>query len=294
MAILWMLLACVFFSLMNAEIKVLSTEVSFFEIIFFRCFISVLIMAAIMSFKGISFKPGEPLLHFKRASLGNGAMYCGFYSLMHLPVAMATTLSYTNPMFQGLIMILIQKGNASRRILMSILLGFLGVVILLHPDIPVSSHIFIMAGLFSGLLTALAYYNVSKLTRCGEPILRVVFWFSLPGAVIGFGVCLVSGITFPTANQLIALIAVGGFGTIGQLAMTRAYSIGETTTVSVISYSTIIFTAFIGYYFFGEKISIIAAGGMLCIALSGILVSIKKHPSPGGKLPIEDANMQQS
>lgn len=294
MAILWMLLACIFFSLMNATIKILSIEVNFFEIIFFRCFISVLIMAVIMCFKGISFKPGEPLLHLKRASLGNGAMYCGFYSLMHLPVAMATTLSYTNPVFQGLIMILTQKGSSSRRILTSILLGFLGVVILLHPDIPASSHIFIMAGLFSGLLTALAYYNISKLTRCGEPILRVVFWFSLPGAVVGFGVCVASDITLPTVNQLIALIAIGGFGTFGQLAMTRAYSIGETTTVSVISYSTIIFTAFIGYYFFGEKTSIIAVGGMLCIALSGILVSIKQSPLSGGKIPIEDKNARQS
>lgn len=294
MAVLWMLLACICFSLMNAAIKILSMEVGFFEVIFSRCFINMLIIAAVMFFKGITFKPDEPLLHLKRASLGNGAMYCGFYSLMHLPVAMATILSYTNPVFQGVIMILTQKGSSSRRILASILLGFLGVVILLRPDIPAGSHVFIMAGLFSGLLTALAYYNISKLTRCGEPILRVVFWFSLPGAVIGFGVCLLSDITLPTVNQLIALVAVGGFGTFGQLAMTRAYSIGEATTVSVISYSTIIFTAFFGYYLFGEKTSAIAAGGMLCIVLSGLLVSLKKHPLPEGKTPIEDKKSQRS
>lgn len=276
MAILWMLLACVYFSLMNVIIKMLSIKVGFFEVIFFRCFINMLIMAAMMFWKNMPFKPNEPLLHLKRASLGNGAMYCGFYSLMHLPVAMATTLSYTNPFFQGVIMVLTQKVTSSGRVLVSILMGFIGVVILLHPDFPVSSHFYIMAGVFSGLLTALAYYNIGKLTRCGEPILRVVFWFSLPGAIIGLGACLISGITFPTISQFIGLVAVGGFGTFGQLAMTRAYSIGEPTTVSVISYSTIIFTAIIGYYFFDEKISVVAAGGMLCIVFSGLLASIKK------------------
>ncbi|WP_162286100.1 DMT family transporter [Pantoea stewartii] len=291
MAVLWMLFACIYFSLMNATIKSLSIEVSFFEIIFFRCFINMLTVSVMMFYKGITFKPNEPLLHLKRASLGNSAMYCGFYSLMHLPVAMATTLSYTNPIFQGIIMVSTQKGRSSSRILASILLGFLGVVILLNPNYPVSSHIFIVAGILSGLLTALAYYNIGKLTLSGEPILRVVFWFSLPGAVIGLGVCLMSEISLPTLKQFIALIAVGGFGTLGQLAMTRAYSLGEATTVSVISYSTIIFTAFIGYYLFGEKISIIAAGGMLCIVASGILASIKKRsPSKINLTSMEEKN----
>ena len=54
-----------------------------------------------------------------------------------------------------------------------VLLGFVGILILLRPDVPSGEYTATLIGLLSGLLTALAYFNVGKLVRTGE---RKVFF----------------------------------------------------------------------------------------------------------------------
>lgn len=99
MVALWMVVASGFFALMGACIKLASTTVGFFDIIFYRSLINVLIVAALIKIQRLGFRTRHLGLHMKRAAIGNAAMYCGFYSLIHLPIATATTLGYTNPSF---------------------------------------------------------------------------------------------------------------------------------------------------------------------------------------------------
>jgi drug/metabolite transporter (DMT)-like permease len=111
MVALWMVVASGFFALMGASIKLASAKVGFFDIIFYRSVINVLIVAALIHVKNLGFRTQHLGLHMKRAAIGNAAMYCGFYSLIHLPIATATTLGYTNPIFQSAIALSLAKVN---------------------------------------------------------------------------------------------------------------------------------------------------------------------------------------
>jgi drug/metabolite transporter (DMT)-like permease len=65
--------------------------------------------------------------------------------------------------------------------------------------------------------------------------------------------------------------------------MTRAYGSGNAVIVSILSYSTIIFSTLLGYLLFGETLSYIAAGGMALIILSGALAILKRAPAKVAK-----------
>lgn len=283
MVALWMVVASGFFALMGASIKLASAKVGFFDIIFYRSVINVLIVAALIQVKNLGFRTRHLGLHMKRAAIGNAAMYCGFYSLIHLPIATATTLGYTNPIFQSAIAFVTTKGQLTGKLLFSVLLGFIGILVLLRPDTPNGEYAATLIGLLSGLLTALAYFNVGKLVRTGEPELRVVFYFSLVGTLVGGVMTTVVGFTALDSAMMLCVCAIGVFGSLGQITMTRAYGSGNAVIVSILSYSTIIFSTLLGYLLFGEKLSYIAAGGMALIILSGALAILKRAPAKVAK-----------
>ncbi|MFI8416864.1 DMT family transporter [Serratia sp. NPDC078593] len=278
MVALWMLVASVFFALMGASIKLASSKVGFFELIFYRSFINVLIVAVLIKIKNIGFRTRHVGLHMKRAAIGNAAMYCGFYALINLPIATATTLGYTSPIFQSVITFITAKGQLTGKLLFSVLLGFVGIVVLLRPDMPHEAYSATLVGLLSGLLTALAYFNVGKLVRTGEPELRVVFYFSLIGTLVGLVMAGATGFTALDAVMLLNVCAIGIFGSLGQIAMTRAYGSGNPVIVSILSYSTIIFSTLLGFLLFNEKLSYIAAIGMALIILSGGFAIMRRAP----------------
>lgn len=278
MVALWMLVASVFFALMGASIKLASSKIGFFELIFYRSFINVLIVALLIKIKNIGFRTRHMGLHMKRAAIGNAAMYCGFYALINLPIATATTLGYTSPIFQSVITFITAKGQLTGKLLFSVLLGFVGIVVLLRPDMPHEAYSATLIGLLSGLLTALAYFNVGKLVRTGEPELRVVFYFSLIGTLVGLVMAGAIGFTDLDMVMLLNVCAIGIFGSLGQIAMTRAYGSGNPVIVSILSYSTIIFSTLLGFLLFNEKQSYIAAFGMALIILSGGLAIMRRAP----------------
>lgn len=278
MVALWMIVASAFFALMGACIKLASAKVGFFDIVFYRSFINVAIVALLIKFKNIGFRTRHLGLHMKRAAIGNAAMYCGFYSLIHLPIATATTLGYTSPIFQSVITFVTAKGQLTGKLLFSVLLGFIGILVLLRPDVPHGEYTATLIGLLSGLLTALAYFNVGKLVRTGEPELRVVFYFSLVGTLVGAVMTSIIGFTALDAISLLCVFAIGIFGSLGQITLTRAYGKGNAVIVSILSYSTIIFSTLLGYLIFDESLSSMAAVGMALIILSGALAILRRTP----------------
>jgi drug/metabolite transporter (DMT)-like permease len=128
-----------------------------------------------------------------------------------------------------------------------------------------------LVGLLSGVLAALAYLNVRALGRQGEPEWRVVFYFALVSTVGGAVWMASAGLVVPRMADLPLLLAMGATATLAQLAMTRAYRVGNTLAVGALAYSTVGFAAVYGVLIFGEQPPIEAWAGMLLIVLAGLI-----------------------
>ena len=279
---LWMLVAGLLFGTMGVFVKLGAPYFTHIELVFYRSFIGLLIVYLIMRQQRISVVTQHWRAHLWRGISGTVALVLFFYCITVLPLATAVTLNYTAPLFLTVFTMIVYKDKFHLPMTIVIALGFLGVVLLLHPTLARNQLLPGLLGLISGFLAGVAYLNVKQLGIIGEPETRTVFYFSLT-ATIGSGVWMLSGAVHAITLQSFAiLLGLGSTATLAQLAMTRAYRIGNTLVVGSMAYSTIIFASLFGILLWNEVLPLSSWLGMALIIAGGVL-SLRltpKHPSP--------------
>jgi drug/metabolite transporter (DMT)-like permease len=281
MGALWMLVAGFLFGWMGVFVKLGAEYFSHIELVFYRSFLGLLMIYTVIHQQGLSLSTHHLKQHLWRGVSGTIALMLYFYCITVLPLATAVTLNYTAPLYLSILTILAFKEHFRAALSSAILLGFCGVILLLHPTLAQDQLIPGLIGLISGLLAGIAYLNVKQLGLSGEPEWRVVFYFSLIAAISsGIGMLLgtVHPITFP---GLFILLGLSSTATLAQLAMTRAYRTGKTLVAGSLSYSTVIFASIFGMILWGESLPLMGWIGMGLIIAGGVL-SLKLAPKHGG------------
>jgi drug/metabolite transporter (DMT)-like permease len=152
----------------------------------------------------------------------------------------------------------------------AVLAGFAGVVLMLRPTIDQNQLFAGLVGLFSGVLSAIAYLQVMALGRMGEPEERTVFYFSAGSAIAGLVMLPFAGVASWHWPHALWLLGIGVTAAAGQWCMTRAYSQGATLVVASLQYSGLVFGAFFGVLLFDDRIGGSAWLGMGLILASGL------------------------
>lgn len=271
----WMLVAATLFALMGVLVKQASAHFSSPELVFYRSIFGlVAIWLGIVWQRRQFFAPlatQHLMTHFWRGLAGFIALVLFFYALAHLPLATAVTLNYTAPLFLAVLSVVWLREQHGRGLLLAVVLGFVGIVLLLRPQLQTDTWLPALAGLVSGMLATVAYVNIKRLGKLGEPEWRVVFYFTLLATLGGGAWMLLAGFHAPQFTDLPVLVGIGISATLAQLALTRAYHRGRTLTVGALAYSTVVFSALYGVLWFGERLPPIAWLGMALIVAAGIL-----------------------
>ena len=256
---------------MGVCVKLASSDFSTGEIVFWRGFVSMAMMAGLALSRGVALRTPHWRMHLSRSISGSTALGCYFFAIGALPLATAVTLNYTSPLFVALLLALFFRERLNALASGAVLMGFAGVVVLLRPTLQPEQWVGAVAGLSSGAVASLAYISLRELGRKDEPEVRTVFWFSLMTATIGLAWSLFSDLHLPDLGQLATLLGVGLFGGLAQLAMTRSYRYGRTVVSANLSYATVVFASLFGTLLWDE---IMPASSWLAIALivSGALV----------------------
>ena len=271
---LWMVLAAFMFACMGVLVKYGALYFSSTELVFYRSLIGVWMTYLIIRYYRLSIRTPHWRIHCWRGVTGLISLLMFFYCLTQLPLATAISLNYTWPLFMALFSTLILKEHIHWQLIMTVVAGFVGVVLLLQPTIMEHQWFSGLMGIGSGFFAAIAFLNVKQLSNLGESEWHVVFYFTLISTVIT-GACLtVSGLNAITGDGLMILLGIGTTATLAQLAMTRAYHHGTTLVVSSLGYSTVLFASLLGIWFWNEILSPIAWIGMLLIVLGGITSGI--------------------
>ena len=267
----WMIVSCFLFACMGVCVKLASSDFSTGEIVFWRGFVSMAMMAGLALSRGVALRTPHWRMHLSRSISGSTALGCYFFAIGALPLATAVTLNYTSPLFVALLLALFFRERLNALASGAVLMGFAGVVVLLRPTLQPEQWVGAVAGLSSGAVASLAYISLCELGRKDEPEVRTVFWFSLMTATIGLAWSLFSDLHLPDLGQLATLLGVGLFGGLAQLAMTRSYRYGRTVVSANLSYATVVFASLFGTLLWDE---IMPASSWLAIALivSGALV----------------------
>lgn len=272
----YMVLASLAFALMLVFIKLSGQKfgMNTYEITFWRVSFALVLLGGFSWLKGRSFRTNYPKEHFWRSLAGSIALLMNFYVVLHLPLATASTLQNTSAIFLGLLSIIILKQKPSLMAWLSLILGFIGVVILLKPATGGDTFAMLI-GLASGAISGYAYLQVRELSLLGEPAWRIVFYFSLLSTIIAGLLALYFGFSPVTLANLPYIIGIGVTALAGQLLMTYAYQVGQKFVVATLSYMTVVFALLFGVWLFGERLDWVSLLGIGVIVASGI-ISTKK------------------
>ncbi len=295
---LQMALATVLFACMGVCVKLASAHFGTAAVVGMRGFVGAVLMAAIAWGTGTSLRTSVPRLHVQRGVSGVFALSLWFYCIGHLPLATAVTLNYMSSVWIAVFLIGQvawarhrgrdggdggdgrHGGRVDPRLLAAIAVGFAGVALVLHPTLARDQLGAGVVGLVSGMLAAMAYVQVTALGRAGEPEVRVVFYFSLMGTVLGAGLGLAEAWTQGTPHAhtwadipgvaWAELIGVGAFATVAQLLMTRAYARGSMLVNASLQYLGIVHASLFGMWLFQEHLGPDSVLGMLLIVGAGM------------------------
>lgn len=269
----WMLVSGFLFAASGVFIKLGAQWFDAAEMAFYRSILTFLSVLAVIAVRGGNPWPGPAIgTHLVRGTMGAISLVGYFYAMTMLPLATAQTLNYTSPLFLAIATTLVMGERFSRTLLAAVLLGFVGIAILLRPSFATGQEAPALIGLFSGAFASWAYLAVRSLGRAGEPDWRIVLWFGFVASVLSAGWQLATSTFHPVGwDNAWIIVGVGVTGTLAQLAMTRAYSAGNTLVSGALSYSTIVYATIFTIVIWDEKLSPLAWIGMAIIVASGLL-----------------------
>ena len=230
MQVLWMVVGAFLFATMGVCIKYAAVYFNTAEIVFYRGLIGMLALWALSSSQGISLKTRHPWMHAWRSLVGVSALGSWFYAISEMPLASAMTLNYMSSIWiavfllAGALWTLLPGSGRPRQplnipLLITIVLGFGGVVLMLQPSFAQEQTLPALLGLGSGVLSAMAYMQVVALSRIGEPEARTVFFFGAGCTLAGLVACLITGFSpWPSWQAALWLLPVACWPRAGSCA----------------------------------------------------------------------------
>lgn len=252
--------------------------VHFLEILFWRQFVSLPILLAWALATGAgrsAFATSRFGAHLRRAFIGLIGMVLNFGGIVLLPLAEATTMNFTAPIWAVLLSVLLLKDRPGIWRWSSVLIGFVGVLVIARPGsgaLPLEGAAVALGGAF---MIALISIQVADLGRTEKPF-TVVFWFSaISTPVVALGLPFAAGAH--SAEQWLLLAGIGIFGTIGQLLLTAALRLGEVASVIVMDYSALFWAMLYSALVFGTLPGAGTWIGAPLIICAGLIITWREH-----------------
>ncbi len=263
LAIVLMIVSGFFFVMMHGTVKYLSEEIHPFEIAFFRNVFVVLVLAPIILTKGrIIFVSKQPKIQIYRILLNSVALICFFYGLSITALAEATALGFTVPIFATILSILFLKEKIRLRRFSALIIGFIGTLIVLRPDISIEvGSLFII---LSSLLWSICLIFIKQLTKTDNAI--TISLYAGIGLIPATLFVAIPVWTTPTIHQIAILFFISVAGTLAQTIMNSAFKHGEVAMLLPFDFLRLIWAALLGYTLFVETPEItLWFGGILIL-----------------------------
>lgn len=265
-AAIWMVLAGIVFSSMGLLIRLTATELHPFQVAFVRIAVGIPLLVPLVVQHGLSILRTNhfPAYAF-RTFFSVIGLLGGFYATAHLPLADSVSFSFTAPLFVTLGAAVFLGEVLRVRRIAALVVGFIGVLVILRPgQVPLSLEM--MVALAAAAASAGSMLTVKRLSAT-ESSTTIVAYLSLLTAPI----VLIPALFVwqqPSLAMWAVMISIGVLGTLGQIAVTRSYSLVDASMVMPFDYLRLPFTAVLAYLVFFEIPDMLTFVGAGIIALS--------------------------
>lgn len=284
-AVALILLSVFLLSGTDAIVKAVSVDFPLWQIYVARSLFAVPILIGLSALSGIvqAARIVQPWIVLRSVLLTS--MWIAYYTaLPHMDLSIAATALYTTPLFIAALSAGWGSEPVSRRTLLGIVFGFVGVLVILRPT----------GGDFSfwtllPILGAVFYAGAAVLTRtrCADES-PIVLTFSLHGCLLTAGVLgglvatlqpfgtpdpfLFGGWRSMEGADWLLMLGLGCVMVLVALDVAKAYQSAPSAIVGTFDYAYLVFAALWGLLFFGERPGAFTLVGMGLILAAGVLV----------------------
>lgn len=273
-----------FFSVMSLLVKHAGKDLPSQELVLARSIVTATLSAwAIHRARVSPWGTQRKMLVF-RGIAGFLALACFYHTLTNLPIADATVIQYTNPVYAGLLAVPLLGEKLRRREVLSVLASIVGVLLVTQPGFLFggSPHALpgmsVAIGLAGAICSAAAYITVRKLGATEHPAV-IVGYFSLVSIVGSIPLALPHWI-WPTPMQWLVLLVIGVSTHLGQMAITHGLRLERAGTATATAYLQIVFAAMWGVLFFAEIPDAGTIVGSIVIVGSTLALTPRRRPTP--------------
>jgi len=263
---------------MSALIKLAAGRgIHLLEIMFWRQALTIPIaLSWVLATSGIaSLKTRRPGTHFLRGLYGTIGMVLNFGAVILLPLAEATTINFTVPIWAVLLSIVLLREHVGPWRWSAVILGFAGILLIAQPGgghFPLYGALVALGGAF---MIALISIQIADLNRTEMP-LTIVFYFALFSAPLT-ALALPFVATAHDAQGWLLLLGIGLAGALGQLLLTAALRFGTVASVIVMDYSGLFWATLYGWLLFETLPPPSTWLGAPLIVVAGLIIAWREH-----------------
>ena len=286
-AIILNILSIVLFSIMVVFIRKASENLHVLEVVFFRNLLAVIVMLPILRSTGLAaIKMKNKKLFFIRAFVGAIGMIAGFTCLTLIPLAQATAISFSQPLFITIGATLFLGEIIKARRIAAIIVGVIGMLIIVQPGFSGFSFGIILA-IISALALSINALIVKKLTLTDTPQ-AIIMWM----VIMLIPITLITAIPvweWPNLVTWLYLWRIAILGTMAHFAWTKSYAMAEITSLEPIGFIKLPIIALLGWMIFSEIPGTWTWVGGFIIFMSTIYISHRETKAADSLKPNDGA-----
>ncbi|MET4699761.1 drug/metabolite transporter (DMT)-like permease [Constrictibacter sp. MBR-5] len=248
---LWMIVTAAAFGAMVGTVRYLSQEMDVFVISFWRNVFAALALVPWIMEAGAGALRTRRIGRFTvRSAIFVASTISLYMAVAMLPLAEATALSFTSPLFATMLAVWLLKEHVTAARWAAVAVGFIGVLVILRPGIaafdPVSLIVLFSAATFAGVIV-----TGKQLADTESPEL-IVFYLSALAVPLSLPPALWAW-QWPTMTQWGWLVLLGILAAINMYGVSRALRIGDASQTTPFDFIRLPCSALVGYLAFSEK-----------------------------------------
>lgn len=264
-------MAYALFSVHDATNKYLVASLPVWQVLFFRSVTIVIVCLAIgrrkLLIRLVATPMKVPLA--ARGLLTLAAWMCYFSASRYLPLAQLLTLYFSAPILTTLLAKPLLGEHVTPMRWVSVLLGFVGVVIAVDPVGMEASWPMLLV-LASAAMWGYAIILMRQIAR-KEPSMLQMLVQNLTFLVLTGALSIFTWVS-PDPFQLMLLFAIGVIGGIGQYFLFEGSRLAPAAVMSAMEYTSLLWAFVLGYLIFGDIPTLPVWIGAATILLSGVVL----------------------
>ncbi len=266
------------------------------ELIFWRQALTALLIGTGLAAAGrMSLLRTQRLkMHSIRSATGLFGMLFTYGAVLLLPLAEATTLGFTAPIFAVLIALVMFGEKIGPYRWGAVVIGFAGVLVVMQPGLESSGSEVTLFGIAVGLIApfmvAIISFQIQDLNKTENPW-SIVFWFAaLSAPVAALGLPFVGAAH--DAQTWITIAAMALMGVLAQILLTTSLRFGSAAVILLMDYTALLWATFYGYAVFDRAAPTTLWLGAPLIIGAGLLIAWRERQLAKAKRVASSASQE--